>query len=79
MDGMHYDDTTRRLNLMRGLLVGAVLGAGLALLLAPSDKAFARKSRQLARGAEKKLDRLRHRSDEAKGGGGGAPRRKFEL
>jgi len=72
---MHYDDTTRRFNLLRGLMVGAVLGAGLALLLAPTDKAFARKSRQLARGAEKKLDRLR-------GGGGkgeGAARRKFEL
>jgi gas vesicle protein len=77
---MHYDDTTRRFNLMRGLMVGAVLGAGLALLLAPSDKAFARKSRKLARGAEKKLDKLRHRSDEPKSARGeGAPRRKFEL
>ena len=75
---MHYDDTTRRLTLMRGLLVGAVLGAGLALLLAPSDIAFARKSRQLARGAEKKLDRIRHRSAADSKEGGGA-RRKFEL
>ncbi len=74
---MHYDDTTRRLNLMRGLLVGAVLGAGLALLLAPSDRAFARKSRQLARGAEKRLDKLRHRKEGSKEGGGA--RKKFEL
>jgi gas vesicle protein len=32
---MHYDDSSRRLNLLTGLVVGAALGAGLALLLAP--------------------------------------------
>jgi len=35
---MYYDDTTRRLNLLSGLVFGAALGAGLALLLLPDER-----------------------------------------
>ena len=35
---MYYDDTTRRLNLLSGLVFGAALGAGLALLFLPEDR-----------------------------------------
>lgn len=36
---MYYNDSTRRLNLLSGLVFGAVLGAGLALLFAREDAA----------------------------------------
>jgi|GEM_PF-1642609 len=35
---MHYDDSTRRRNLFSGLVLGAALGAGLALLLLPEER-----------------------------------------
>jgi hypothetical protein len=35
---MYYDDSTRRLNLLSGLVFGAALGAGLALLLLPEER-----------------------------------------
>ena len=35
---MYYDDTTRRLNLLSGLVFGAALGAGLALLFLPEER-----------------------------------------
>jgi hypothetical protein len=35
---MYYDDTTRRMNLLSGLVLGAALGAGLALLLLPEER-----------------------------------------
>jgi hypothetical protein len=35
---MQYDDSTRRRNLLGGLIVGAALGAGLALLLLPEER-----------------------------------------
>ena len=35
---MHYDDSTRRRNLLSGLVFGAALGAGLALLLLPEER-----------------------------------------
>jgi hypothetical protein len=35
---MYYDDTTRRLNLLSGLVFGAALGAGLALLFLPEQR-----------------------------------------
>ena len=34
---MYYDESSKRRNLLAGLAVGAVLGAGLALLLLPGD------------------------------------------
>ncbi|HEY8484921.1 MAG TPA: YtxH domain-containing protein [Longimicrobiales bacterium] len=34
---MYYDDRTRLLNFVAGLALGAVLGAGVALLLAPES------------------------------------------
>ncbi|MDP9348234.1 MAG: YtxH domain-containing protein [Gemmatimonadota bacterium] len=33
---MYYDDQARRFNLFSGLFAGVVLGAGIALLLAPA-------------------------------------------
>lgn len=47
---MHYDESSRRLNLLAGLAVGAVLGAGLALLFVPGD-GVADRVRVVARGA----------------------------
>jgi hypothetical protein len=35
---MYYDDSTRRLNLISGLVFGAALGAGLALLFLPEER-----------------------------------------
>ena len=34
---MHYDESSKRRNLLTGLVFGSLLGAGLALLLAPGD------------------------------------------
>jgi len=34
---MHYDESTKRRNLLAGLVFGTVLGAGLALLFLPGD------------------------------------------
>ena len=46
---MYYEDESRRFNLASGLLSGAVLGAGIALLLLP-DRSGARRIRRAARG-----------------------------
>jgi hypothetical protein len=35
---MYYDDSTRRRNLLSGLVFGAALGAGLALLFLPEER-----------------------------------------
>jgi hypothetical protein len=35
--GMHYDESSKRRNLLTGLVFGTLLGAGIALLLAPGD------------------------------------------
>lgn len=35
---MYYDDTTRRINVVTGLVFGVALGAGIALLLLPEDR-----------------------------------------
>lgn len=45
---MYYDDEARRFNFMSGLLFGGVLGAGLALLVAPQKRV--RKPQRLRRG-----------------------------
>jgi hypothetical protein len=42
---MHYDDTARRFNFLAGLGLGAVLGAGLAMLVGPR-KTFRRVRRR---------------------------------
>ena len=34
---MHYDESSKRRNLLTGLVFGTLLGAGIALLLAPGD------------------------------------------
>ncbi len=46
---MYYEDQSRSFNLASGLLSGAVLGAGIALLLLP-DRARVRRIRRAAAG-----------------------------
>jgi hypothetical protein len=85
---MYYDDTTRRLNLLSGLVFGAALGAGLALLLLPEDRL--RSGGRIVVRAARTLGR--DMGDGDGGGDGGEPassparkraerlaRRKFEL
>ncbi len=44
---MFYDDEARRFNFLSGLLLGAVLGTGLALIAAPQGRRkMSRKTRQ---------------------------------
>jgi hypothetical protein len=57
---MHYDDRSRRLNLVGGLLAGIALGLGLTLLLAPPRRVRAGR-RKLGRGA-KRLRRVARRT-----------------
>jgi hypothetical protein len=53
---MYYEDQSRRFNLASGLLSGAVLGAGIALLLLP-DRRRARRIGRAAAGAGRKAAR----------------------
>lgn len=46
---MYYEDQSRRFNVASGLLSGAVLGAGIALLLLP-DRTRVRRIRRAATG-----------------------------
>jgi gas vesicle protein len=52
---MYYEDQSRRFNLVSGLLSGAVLGAGVALLLRPDTD----RVRRIGRSASRRLDGLR--------------------
>lgn len=53
---MYYEDQSRRFNLASGLLSGAVLGAGIALLLLP-DRRRARRIGRVAAGMGRKAAR----------------------
>ena len=59
---MYYDDEARRFNFASGLLLGAVLGTGLALLTLPQrirkPKRIRRSAHALRRTAQEGLDRL---------------------
>ena len=46
---MEYSDSSRRLNLLSGIVFGTLLGAGLALLLLPGD-GVGEKARVVVRG-----------------------------
>ena len=89
---MHYDDRSRRSLLVYGLAVGAVLGTGLALLLAAGSRSTRRRARSageepmLLRFAERARERREAREapdasgGEADGPGfGGARRTRFRL
>lgn len=61
---MYYDDAARRFNFVSGLVFGAVLGAGVALLLAPQDRVrrstgLERSTRRLRRRAGRGFERIR--------------------
>ena len=70
---MYYDDSSRRLNLLSGLVFGAALGAGLALLFASdvpesgrrlvvrAARGAARTAREGAGAARGRLDAARER------------------
>jgi hypothetical protein len=49
---MEYSDSSRRLNLLSGIVFGTLLGAGLALLLLPGD-GVGEKARLVVRGARR--------------------------
>lgn len=53
---MYYEDQSRRFNLASGLLSGAVLGAGIALLLLP-DRPRARRIGRAAAGVGRRAAR----------------------
>lgn len=57
---MYYDDQARRFNLLSGLLSGAVLGAGIALLLRPEARSGA--TRRLLVEARDSLEGARSRA-----------------
>jgi hypothetical protein len=75
-DGMYYNDSSRRLNLLSGLVFGTVLGAGLALLFVPervgggrrvvvrAAKAVRRTARGGAEAARERLEGVRTRLGE---------------
>ena len=71
-DGMYYDDSTRRLNLLSGLVFGTVLGAGLALLFLPDAqldtgrRVVVRAARSLGRTARQGAGSARGRLDAAR-------------
>ncbi|HKP75229.1 MAG TPA: hypothetical protein VJT67_06765 [Longimicrobiaceae bacterium] len=49
---MEYSDSSRRLNLLSGIVFGTLLGAGLALLLVPGD-GVGEKARVVVRGVRR--------------------------
>ncbi len=59
---MEYDDDARIFNFVSGLVAGAALGAGLALLMAPTTGKKARK--RITRGAEDLKERAADRWEE---------------
>ena len=82
---MHYDDRSRRSLLVYGLAVGAVLGTGLALLLASGARSSRRASEEpmLLRFADRARERRKAREAPGSSGGeagfGGTKRTRFRL
>jgi gas vesicle protein len=72
---MHYDDRSRRYNLFSGLVFGAVLGAGLALLLAPPNRELAARGRSAGRAARQLRRDALFALEDARDGAADAARR----
>lgn len=65
---MYYEDQSRRFNLVSGLLSGAVLGAGIALILLPESGRsgqLRRAAGEAGRSASRRLEGLREGLAEA--------------
>lgn len=59
---MYYEDQSRRFNLVSGLLSGAVLGAGIALILLPGHarpRRVRRAAARAGRSASRRMEALR--------------------
>ncbi|HET6233131.1 MAG TPA: hypothetical protein VFE05_23845 [Longimicrobiaceae bacterium] len=81
---MYYDDQAKRFNLVSGLMCGAVLGAGLALLLVPSRsrspvERAGRAARKLRKRAARGLDGIRDGVGGLADGAARAGRKRFRL
>lgn len=53
---MYYDEQTRSFNLASGLALGAMLGVGLTLMLAPRRPAMLPDARRLGRRARRRAE-----------------------
>ncbi|HUE95435.1 MAG TPA: hypothetical protein VMN39_02190 [Longimicrobiaceae bacterium] len=62
---MYYDDEARRFNFLSGLLLGALLGTGLALLAAP-EKLARKPPQRIRRAADGVRRRARQGVEEAR-------------
>jgi hypothetical protein len=74
---MYYDDSTRRRNLLRGIALGTLLGAGLALLFLPEERLHAA-PRVVVRAVRRLRPGAGHR-EAASTGPRARSRRRFEL
>lgn len=67
---MFYDDEARRFNFLSGLLLGAILGTGLALIAAPQGRRkLSRKTRQYGAALKHAVEHSGKASKHAAGAG----------
>jgi hypothetical protein len=64
---MHYEDQARRINLMSGLLLGAVVGVGIGLMAGPLDIELPRRRRSRRQRLARQWKELRDSAQESVG------------